>query len=202
MASRSRWLVGSSSSSKSERHISARARFSRTRQPPENSRDRAVDFGIVETEAMHELRCAGARRIAADAVHVFMQFGDARAVVRLLPPPARSRSSWRSSASPSSTYSIASLIGGGRLLRDVRDDQPGLDLELARILVQFAEKQREQAGLAAAVGAGDADLLAAIEGEAGVFEQHFDAAAKLQVAQQDHGLRIGEGGRLRRKWGG
>src|SRR3546814_3898497 len=34
-ASRSRWLVGSSSSSRSERHISARARFRRMRQPPE-----------------------------------------------------------------------------------------------------------------------------------------------------------------------
>src|SRR6266436_456826 len=35
MASKSRWLVGSSSNRRSEGHISACARFSRMRQPPE-----------------------------------------------------------------------------------------------------------------------------------------------------------------------
>ncbi len=72
----------------------------------------------------------------------------------------------------------------------MREHQPGLNLEVARVLVHFAEEQREQAGLAAAVGAGDADLLAAIEGEACALEQHLYAAAKLQVAQNDHDLRV------------
>ena len=52
-ASRSRWLVGSSSSSRSERHISACARFRRMRQPPEKSATGA-DVGLQETQAVEQ----------------------------------------------------------------------------------------------------------------------------------------------------
>jgi len=44
-------------------------------------------------------------------------------------------------------------------------------LEIARLLVQVAREQREQARLAAAVGAGDADLPAGMQAEADVFDQ-------------------------------
>jgi hypothetical protein len=82
------------------------------------------------------------------------------------------------------------LIDGRRLLRNVRHHQRWLDLEVTGILMQFAEEQREQAGFAAAIGAGHADLLAAIEGQTGVFEQYLHAAAQLQSAQNYHELRI------------
>ena len=65
-ASRSRWLVGSSSSSRSERHISVRARFRRMRQPPENAADAAREVVLGEAEPVEQRRGARARRVAVD----------------------------------------------------------------------------------------------------------------------------------------
>ena len=72
-ASRSRWLVGSSSSSRSDGIISARARLSRTRQPPEKS-----ETGmrcVSERKAKPVQQPSGARFgvVAVDVGHLLMR---------------------------------------------------------------------------------------------------------------------------------
>ena len=118
-----------------------------------------------------------------------MQFGDARAVVLVFRSGERTLELAQFGVAIEHIFD-RELVGGRRLLRHVRHDQTWLDLEVAGILMQFAQQQREQAGFAAAVGAGDADFLAAIEGQTGVFEQYLHAAAQLQGAQNYHESRV------------
>ena len=53
--------------------------------------------------------------------------------------------------------------------------------DLAGVGLQLAQKHREQAGLATAVGANQADLLAGVHGETCILQQVLDAAPKGDV---------------------
>ena len=64
IASRSRWLVGSSRSNRSDRLISACPRFSRMRQPPENSATGGWRSVASKPEAVEDRGGTRARRIA------------------------------------------------------------------------------------------------------------------------------------------
>jgi hypothetical protein len=55
--------------------------------------------------------------------------------------------------------------------------------------VQLAAQEAEQAGLAAAVGAGEADLPAGVDLQAGAFDEGLDATGEAEVAELDHGGR-------------
>ena len=63
------------------------------------------------------------------------------------------------------------------------------DLDVARIGVQAPGQQREEARLAGAVAADQADLLARLHDHAGVLENHLDAAAQGEVSNRDHRAR-------------
>ena len=95
----------------------------------------------------------------------------------VLPPAASSRSSRRSVVSPSIAYSSAGALERGRLLRDVGDAPARREIHLALVGVQLAAQQREQARLAGAVRADQADLVAGVERDVGAFEQHLGAAS-------------------------
>ena len=72
MASRSRWLVGSSSSSRSARRISARARLRRMRQPPEKLAHRARQLLVGKSQPIEQLRGAGRRGVAFDGLEAVL----------------------------------------------------------------------------------------------------------------------------------
>jgi hypothetical protein len=74
----------------------------------------------------------------------------------------------------------------GRFLRHVRDHPGRRNLQVALVLVQFTSQQREQAGLAAAVGTGQADPPSRVDLQAGVFEQDSCATGKAQLSELDH----------------
>ena len=161
-ASRSRWLVGSSSSSRSERHISACARLRRMRQPPEKLGHRvARGRASAKPEPGSSVGGARARRVAADrrrsgrAACASASPCARRSCGRFGGRERRARSS-RSSRSPSSTKSSAGVAHGRRLLRDVRDRPAGGSSTSPASGVQLAADQREEARLAAAVGADEA----------------------------------------------
>jgi hypothetical protein len=68
-------------------------------------------------------------------------------------------------------------VGRG-LLRHVRDDPVCGHPQLASVRPDLPEKQREQAGLAAAVGTRDTDFLPRVNLHAYIFEEATRAAAK------------------------
>jgi hypothetical protein len=113
-------LVGSSSSSRSERHISARARFRRTRQPPENSPPAVSKSASVKAQAVQQFGGAGAARSRRSRRKTRVQVADGLAIMRLRRRAGR-RSMRRSSASPSRTKSMAAVGQGRRFLADVGD---------------------------------------------------------------------------------
>jgi hypothetical protein len=79
------------------------------------------------------------------------------------------------------------LAGFGHVLRHLRQPPLLRDGEIAAVFVQRAVEQREQGGLAGAVAAHQADLLAGVEGDGCAVEQHFGAAAQDDVLESDHG---------------
>ena len=74
--------------------------------------------------------------------------------------------------------SLAQLL----YLPDMGDHPLRRQLEVARLLVQLAGEQGEEAGLAAAVGAGDADLLADMQAEIDAFEQRPPGPGEGELA--------------------
>jgi hypothetical protein len=79
-----------------------------------------------------------------------------------------------------------------RVLGDVGQHPAGRAFEVAAVGMQLAAQQAEEGGLAAAVGAGEADLPAGMQLQRGAGDQRFAVAGKTEVAQQDHRSRIGE----------
>ena len=74
----------------------------------------------------------------------------------------------------------------GRLLRHMRDAPVRGELDIALVRVQLAAQQREQARLARAVGADQADALARVEGGVGVFQQQLRAPEERDPGEADH----------------
>jgi hypothetical protein len=77
-------------------------------------------------------------------------------------------------------------LRGRRLLRDVRDHPPRRDVDVAGVGVQLVPQQREQARLAAAVRADQADLVARRDRERDAVEQQLVAAAERDVGDAQH----------------
>ena len=59
--------------------------------------------------------------------------------------------------------------------------------QAAGVGLQLAAEQREQRTLAASVTTGQADLPAAVQGDAGMVEKNVGAAPQTQVVELDHG---------------
>ena len=108
-------------------------------------RDRSFDLRVVESQSVHELRRAGPCCISPDPMQIFMKFGNARAVVCLF---CGSQCTFQMAQLRVAVEHVLNrqLIGGRRLLGNVGNHQPRLDLQIAGILVQFAQQQCEQTG--------------------------------------------------------
>ena len=74
----------------------------------------------------------------------------------------------------------------GRLLGDVSDGPAGRHVQIALVLMQLIAQQREEAGLAAAIGTGQADAPTGMNLQAGVFKQGCGATGEAQIAKLDH----------------
>ena len=150
--------------------MSACARLSRIRQPPEKLRDRIAVARGRKAEARQQRRRAGAGGVAADLVEAVMQLRERLAAA------ARDRS-WPRLGRGELALDFAQLAvavqheldrrrrDGWRLLRDVRDRPRGRQVDAPGIRVQLAEDQREEARLAGAVRPDEADLVAGVDGE-------------------------------------
>ena len=68
-----------------------------------------------------------------------------------------------------------------RLLRDVGDRPRRREFDVAGIRMQLAQKEREQARLAAAVRADQSDLVPGMNGEVRAVEQAFHPARERQI---------------------
>ena len=195
-ASRSRWLVGSSSSSRSERAISACARLRRMRQPPEK-----LATGCARSHA------AKPRPASSDAARararVAVRWPRSGRAARATSSPScdcsaasERRSTARSSVSPSSTNSIAALGERRRLLRDRGDAPVPWHVAVAGFRVQLAAQQREEARLAAAVRPDEADAPARMDLERRVLDQSARTAGEGQVLELNHAADVcASGGR-------
>ena len=132
-----------------------------------------------------------------------MQLGE-RVAVRARASASRERALLAQLGSPQRRLDLAQLDvaveheiergprDGGRLLRDVRDRPARRQVDVAGLLVELAAQQREQARLAAAVRADEADAVARVHGQRGAIEQAQRAAGERQVGESDHGK--GRGG--------
>ena len=78
------------------------------------------------------------------------------------------------------------VLGLGHVLRHLADAPARRDLDVAGVGMQPVGEQREQAGLAGAVAADQADLLARLQRHVGALQHDLGAAAQRQVAQRDH----------------
>ena len=77
---------------------------------------------------------------------------------------------------------------GRRLLRHVRDRPRRRQRNGTGIGQQFLPDGGEEAGLAAAVRADQAHLVAGVDGQVGAFEQAFGAARQREIGDAQHGL--------------
>src|SRR5712691_1232248 len=177
MASRSRWLVGSSSSNRSEGHISACARFSRMRQPPEKL---ATGSPICSCVKPRPCRSCSARERTVYA---------SASPIAACSSPIR----WPSFVTSQRGVAVDRVLERGtlerrRFLRDVRDAPARRVIDLALVGVKLAAQEREQARLPRAVRADQADLVARVERDVGAFEQRLGAAAERDLGEADHGV--------------
>ena len=162
-ASRSRWLVGSSSSSRSDGIISARARLRRTRQPPEKS-----DTGmrcVSERKAQAVQQPAGARFgvVAVDVGQLLVRDRRPRPSPRQSIAAASASRIACTSVSPDTTKSIAASGSDGVSCATLAMRSARGQIEIALVGLDLALDRREQAGLAAAVATDHADARAGVQ---------------------------------------
>ncbi len=72
-------------------------------------------------------------------------------------------------------------ITGGNFLFDVGNFQAGRPIDVAAVGTQLAANRRKQTGLAGAVGAGDADFVAAKNREIDLLEQRLRTAPQGEI---------------------
>lgn len=89
------------------------------------------------------------------------------------------------------TVAIERIVDCGRdqrrrFLGDMSNDPARGHLKIALILMQFATQQREQARLAAAIGASQTDLPPGMNLKIDRIDQHLGATCESQVAELDH----------------
>ncbi|MBV6475659.1 MAG: hypothetical protein MOGDAGHF_01213 [Rhodocyclaceae bacterium] len=161
-------------------------------------RHRAVEILVLEAEAVQQRGGAGAGAVAVDVAVVHVQMRDGLAVVGVL---GRAQVGFDLAQLGVAVEREVEGAGGERrrLLADVGDHPVRREFQVARLLVQFAGEEREEARLAAAVGAGDAGLPAGVQAEIDAFEQRPAGAGEGEVAQQDHNSLQDEGSRPGKK---
>ena len=148
-------------------------------------RHRALDVRLQEAEAVEQRRRARARRVAADLVQARMEFSDVRAIVRRF---GRGQLGLDAAQLGVAVEHVVDrrLRQAGRLLGDVGDHPARRHVEVALVGMELVAQHGEQAGLAAAVGAGEADLPARMDLQRGGLDEDLGAAREAQIAKTDH----------------
>ena len=189
MASRSRWLVGSSSSSRSDGHISACARFRRMRQPPEKSPTGSSICSLAEAQAGQQLARAGVGAVAVGVVQLGVQAAERGAVVGLpRRPPARAGCGAGADVAVEHVVDRAALQGID-LLAHVRDAPVRRATGTRRRPAPSSPRSRaNRLDLPAPLAPIESGLLAGMQGQLGAFEQALRATLQGQVLESDHRL--------------
>jgi hypothetical protein len=150
------------------------------------ARNRIAVPRLRETEPGQQRRRPRPRAVAADHLVAVMQLGKRRAF-RLRGCQPRFDFAQLDVAVEDVVDRAA--LDGRRLLRDVRDGPRGGEIDAARVRQELAADGREQARLAAAVGADQADLVPRVHAEVRALEQPPRAAAQRQVRNAQHYVR-------------
>ena len=165
------------------------------RQPPEKSATGRSRSAGAKPRPASRVAARERARVAVDGLEPRVRLGEAVAVVRAASASAIARSTARSSTSPSSTNSTAGCGSGGVSWLDGGDAPVARHQAVAGLGVQFAAQQREQARLAAAVRADEADPPAGVELQVGVLDQAAGAAGERELPELDQGDGPGGAGR-------
>ena len=189
-----------------------RARHQRLRQIQAHAptagelRDGPGQVGLRKPESMQDLRSTGSGTVAADRGQTLVQLAEAPGAVSFPGGTARrpvglARSGVLALGGADRGLDLAQLAIAlqhilkrrirrcGRLLRDLRDRQPGLDVHIACLAVEVTAQKRQQTALAAAVGADDADFLAREHREVDAIQQALRAALQSHSSQGNHAAR-------------
>ncbi len=153
----------------------------------EIARPDASSSAAAETQAMQQLRGAAACRVAADHIELRVQRAEPLAVV------ARFRLGQCGLDRAQACVAVQHVLDGRARPRPASPAPHGRSPSRAdtgtspRIGVQFTADQREQARLAGAVGAGDADLPSRVNLQGGVLEEQPRPTAQGQIVKLQHG---------------
>ena len=146
---------------------------------------RTLDVGLQEAQAVEQRCRARTRRVATDLVQAGMQFANVRAIVGGL---GRGQLGLDAAQLGVAVQHVVDrrLHQPGRFLGDVGDHPTRRQVEVALVGVELVAQQGEQAGLAAAVGAGEADLPAGVDLQRGGLDEDLGTAREAQIAKTDH----------------
>ena len=185
-ASRSRWLVGSSSRSRSGLANSAVASATRMRQPPENS---CTGRACAASSKPRPARMAAARAGAASApIARRRSWTSAR---RWASEVSASASRARRSGSPCSTVSSSEALPEGASWATVAMRARVASRMSPEVEREFAHDRPQEGGFAGAVAPNQADAAAGIHREVGTVED--GAAAEADGGAGDDEKRHGGG---------
>ena len=152
---------------------------------------RARDVGRRKAEAIEQGGGSRRRAVAVDLLQAAMQFADALAGVCGFGDGQI--------GFDAAQFAIAieheverRARQRGRLLRDMGDHPARGQFAIAAIGRKLAAQQREQAGLAGAVGAGERDFPARVNLQSRAIYEHFGGTREAQLTKLDHVGRSGE----------
>ncbi len=177
--------MGSSSSSRSDGVIKARARFSRTRQPPENVLTaRECVFGW-EPEPVQQLAGARAGVVTADFLEPVVGLRNRLPV--FIGEGIGLRLQRRVHHHVTRQHEVDGGIGQRwHLLRDAGDAHAVGQVQVAAIGFDLVAERGEQRGLAGAVAADHAHPPPGLQGEVDVGQQQAFAPAQGEITEGDH----------------
>ncbi len=183
MAGRSRWLVGSSSSSRSDRHSRARGEA----HPPAAGKGchRVVDHLRGESQAVQQ--AAGARfgGIAVDRLHALVHIRQGLVVITAL--VADQRRLQRPQLGIAVDDEIQRrAVAGRRLLVHAGDHGIGRQGNGPGVGFQLAANQREQRRLAAAVATDQPQPVTGMDTQPGILDELIGAPAQGDMFQAQH----------------
>ena len=128
---------------------------------------------------------ARARRIAADLVQAGVELSNVRTVVRGFGRGELGLDAAQLGVAVEHVVDRRLRQAGG-FLRDVGDHPARRHVEVALVGMELVAQHGEQAGLAAAVGTGEADLPAGVDLQRGGLDEDLGAAREAQIAKTDH----------------
>ncbi len=146
--------------------------------------DRALEVFVGETQAMHQRRRACRRGVAVDLGKARMQEADLLAGVMVVVMFFRRDQIAFDLAQlgVAVEHEVERGIGQRRrVLGDVGQHPVGRPLQVAAVGMQFAAQEAEKGRLAAAVGAGQADLPARMQLQGGAGDQCVAVAGKTEI---------------------